>query len=191
MSPAFISGIMSSFPNAEITFDKFHVVKVINEAIDTVCRLESAEFDMLKGHKYTFLKNNSNLNSIQKEEERYGILNLYPTIADAFRLKEMFRELWEFKNIEEAGGFLAYWCDLVDESGIEPFKKAARTIMAHWSGIVNYAKSKINNGVLEGINSKIQLAKKRARGYRNIQNFINKIYFISGKLKFDYPPYFT
>jgi transposase len=190
MSPAFISGIMSSFPNAEITFDKFHVVKVINEAMDTVRRLESAEFDMLKGHKYTFLKNNSNLNSKQKED-RYGILNLYPTIANAFRLKEMFRELWEFKNIEDAGGFLAYWCDLVDESGIEPFKKAARTIMAHWSGIVNYAKSKINNGVLEGINSKIQLAKKRARGYRNIQNFINMIYFISGKLKFDYPQYFT
>ncbi len=82
---------MSSFPNAEITFDKFHVVKVINEAMDTVRRLESAEFDMLKGHKYTFLKNNSNLNSKQKEE-RHGILNLYPTIANTFRLKEMFRE---------------------------------------------------------------------------------------------------
>ncbi len=63
--------------------------------------------------------------------------------------------------------------------------------MAHWSGIVNYGTSKINNGVLEGINSKIQLAKKRARGYRNIQNFINMIYFISGNLKFDYPQYFT
>jgi transposase len=62
--------------------------------------------------------------------------------------------------------------------------------MAHLSGIVNYAKSKINNGVLESINSKIQLAKKRAPGYRNIQNFINMIYFISGKLKFDYPQYF-
>ena len=63
--------------------------------------------------------------------------------------------------------------------------------MAHWSGIVNYTKSKINNGVLEGINSNIQLAKKKARGYRNIQNFINMIYFISGNLKFDYPQYFT
>jgi transposase len=47
---------------------------------------------------------------------------LYPTIANAFRLKELFRELCEFKNKEDAGGFLVYWCDLVDESGIEPFK---------------------------------------------------------------------
>ncbi|MFT5778199.1 MAG: transposase, partial [Crocinitomicaceae bacterium] len=53
----------------------------------------------------------------------------------------------------------------------------------------NYTKSKINNGILEGINSKVQLAKKRARGYRNINNFINMIYFIVGKLKCSYPQY--
>jgi transposase len=51
-------------------------------------------------------------------------------------------------------------------------------------------KSKISNGILEGINSKIQLAKKRARGYRNTANFINMLYFTCGKLKFDYPQYF-
>jgi transposase len=190
MSPAFISGIMDNFPNAEITFDKFHTVKIINEAMDKVRKLERVEFEMLKGHKYTFLKRDKDLNEKGKEA-KYAILNLYPVMADAYRLKEMFNEFWNFKTIEEAGGFLAYWCDLVEESGIQPFKKAAKTLLAHWTGIVNYAKSRITNGILEGINSKIQLAKKRARGYRNINNFINMIYFIAGKLKFDYPLYFT
>jgi transposase len=190
MSPAFISGIMDNFPNAEITFDKFHTVKIINEAMDKVRKLERLEFEMLKGHKYTFLKQDKDLNEKGKEA-KYALLNLYPVMADAYRLKEMFNEFWDFKTIEEAGGFLAYWCDLVKESGIQPFKKAANTILAHWTGIVNYAKSRITNGILEGINSKIQLAKKRARGYRNINNFINMIYFIAGKLKFDYPLYFT
>jgi transposase len=190
MSPAFISGIMDNFPNAEITFDKFHTVKIINEAMDKVRKLERVEFEMLKGHKYTFLKRDKDLNEKGKEA-KYAILNLYPVMADAYRLKEMFNEFWDFKTIEEAGGFLAYWCDLVKESGIQPFKKAAKTLLAHWTGIVNYAKSRITNGVLEGINSKIQLAKKRARGYRNINNFINMIYFIAGKFKFDYPLYFT
>ncbi len=190
MSPAFISGIMDNFPNAEITFDKFHTVKIINEAMDKVRKLERVEFEMLKGHKYTFLKRDKDLNEKGKEA-KYAILNLYPVMADAYRLKEMFNEFWDFKTIEEAGGFLAYWCDLVKESGIQPFKKAANTLLAHWTGIVNYAKSRITNGILEGINSKIQLAKKRARGYRNINNFINMIYFIAGKLKFDYPLYFT
>lgn len=190
MSPAFISGIMDNFPNAEITFDKFHTVKIINEAMDKVRKLERVEFEMLKGHKYTFLKQDKDLNANAKEA-KYGLLKLYPVIADAYRLKELFNEFWGFKTIEEAGGFLAYWCDLVEESGIQPFKKAAKTLLAHWTGIVNYAKSRLTNGILEGINSKIQLAKKRARGYRNINNFINMIYFIAGKLKFDYPLYFT
>lgn len=68
--------------------------------------------------------------------------------------------------------------------------RLVNTIKAHWRGIVRYIKSKISNGILEGINAKIQLAKKRARGYRNPQNFINMIYFTCGKLKFDYPQYF-
>ena len=62
--------------------------------------------------------------------------------------------------------------------------KFANTVRAHWSGIVHFVESLITNGILEGINSKIQLAKRRARGYRNINNFINMIYFLCGKLKF-------
>jgi transposase len=188
MSVSFISGVGDSFPDAAITFDRFHIVKVINEAMDTVRKLERKEFQMLKGHKYTFLKRDKNL-SEKLREAKYGLLTLYPVMADAYRLKEMFNEIWTFNSIDEMGGFLSYWIDLVEESKIQPFIKAAKTIKAHWSGIVNYAQSKLTNGILEGINSKIQLAKKRARGYRNIHNFINMIYFIAGKLKFDYPLY--
>jgi transposase len=86
---------------------------------------------------------------------------------------------------------LAYWCDIAYESKIQPFIKVANTIKTHWSGIVNYIKSRLNNGILEGINSKIQLAKKRARGYRNIENFINMIYYTCGRLHYDYPQYST
>lgn len=188
MSVAYISGVGTCFPNASITFDRFHIIKVINEAMDTVRKLERKEFSMLKGHKYTFLKRDKNLSDKQKGS-KYSLLTLYPVLADAYRLKEMFNEFWGFTNTEEAGSFLSYWIDLVKESGIQPFIKAANTINAHWTGIVNYAESRLSNGILEGINSKIQLAKKRARGYRNIDNFINMIYFIAAKLKFDYPLY--
>lgn len=190
MSPSFISGILKSFPNAELTFDKFHTVKIINEAMDKVRKLERAEFAMLKGHKYTFLRHDKDL-SEKARQDKFNLLTLYPVIANAYRLKEMFNEFWAFTSLEEAGSYLAYWCNLVEDSAIQPFIKAANTIKAHWSGIVNYAQSRLNNGILEGINSKVQLAKKRARGYRNISNFINMIHFIAGKLKFDYPLYFT
>lgn len=190
MSPAFISGILHNFKSASVTFDRFHVVKFINEAMDKVRRLERKEFAMLKGYKYTFLKNNRNLSQAARED-KYNILTLMPNIANAYRLKELFNEFWTFKDTEQATAYLAYWCDLVKESGIFPFIEAAKTIQAHWFGIITYTETNLTNGVLEGINSKIQLAKKRARGYRNISNFINMIYFISGKLKFDYPLYST
>jgi transposase len=188
MSPAYIAGIIQNFPNAEITFDKFHVTKIINEAMDTVRKAERKDILELKGHKYLFLKNDRNLNENEKAS-KYYFLSYYPKLGEAYRLKELFNDFWVIKSEEEASSYLAYWCDIVNDSDIQPFMKAANTIKAHWSGIVNYIKSKINNGILEGINSKIQLAKKRARGYRNIYNFINMIYFITGKLNFDYPLY--
>jgi transposase len=74
---------------------------------------------------------------------------------------------------------------------IPAFMKFAHTVRTNWSGIVHFVKSRITNGIVEGINSKVQLAKRRTRGYSNINNFINMILFLCGKLKFSYPLYFT
>jgi transposase len=186
MSPAFISGCYEHLPDASITFDKFHIVKEVNKAMDELRKLERKGNDMLKGHKYTFLKSKL---TPQIKHERDLLMEYYPKLGEGYRLVQMFRDFWDIEQSEEAESYLAFWCDLAIDSKIQPFIKAANTIKAHWSGIVNYIKSKVNNGILEGLNSKIQLAKKRARGYRNINNFINMIYFTCGKLKFDYPLY--
>ena len=67
-------------------------------------------------------------------------------------------------------------------------KKFVNTLKAHWAGVItNFTCPGVNNGILEGINQKIQLAKRRARGFALISNFIDMAYFVSGKLKFDYP----
>ena len=68
MSPAFISGAKTNFPNANITFDKFHVIKRINELVDQVRREESRESDLLKGTRYLWLKNPENLTAKQTEQ---------------------------------------------------------------------------------------------------------------------------
>jgi len=185
MSPAFIVGISNNFPKAEITFDRFHIVKLLNEAMDKVRKDERRKHEYLKGHKYTFLKSNKHLSESQKKQ-REELIELYPKLGQAYRLKELFNDFWNFSDLEEAVCFLAYWCDLVEDSAIIHFKKFVNTINAHWTGVINYIKSKISNGILESINSKIQLAKRRARGFRNINNFINMIYFVAGKLRYDY-----
>lgn len=190
MSPSFISGVTEYFPKAEIHFDRFHVVKLLNEAMDKVRQMERKEHDELKGHKYTFLKNKNNLSDTKKNALNELII-LYPTLGEAYRLKELFNDLWEMEEEEDAVNFLVEWCKEVEKSSIYPFKQFVKTIKSHWTGIVNFCETEINNGILEGINNKIQLAKRRARGFRCKENFINMIYFLCGKLKFDYPHYST
>jgi len=190
MSAAYISGVTKNFPKASIVFDRFHIVKHLNEAVDEIRKKERKEHESLKGHKYTFLKKDKDLTYEQKTSKYEFILD-YPALGEAVRLRETFNDFWDFDKKEEAAAFLAFWCDLADESNIIPFRKFTNMIRSHWSGVINYVDAKISNGVLEGINSKIQLAKRRARGYRNVDNFISMIYFIAGKLEFDYPHFST
>lgn len=190
LSPSFISGVQSEFKNAAIVFDRYHIKAQLNKAFDELRINEAKVHALLKGHKYVFLKANKNLSERQKEE-RYNLITLLPNIGEAYRLKTLFDDFWGMANTEDAESFLAYWCDLVIDSKIKPLIKFSNLIKSHWSGIVNYTKYKITNGILEGTNSKIQLAKNRARGYRNISNFISMIYFLTAKLKFNYPLYST
>jgi transposase len=185
-----VNRIAESFPDAQITFDRFHVVKLLNEAKNRVRIIERKEHDELKGHKYTFLRNRENL-SDTKEKSLDEMIKLYPTLGEAYRLKVLFNDLWAIPDKPAAEAFLRQWCAEVDTAKIPAFMKFANTVRAHWSEIMHFVESLITNGILEGINCKIQLAKRRARGYRIINNLINMIYFLCGKLIFDYPLYFT
>lgn len=190
LSPSFISGVNTAFKNASIVFDRFHVKALLNKAMDDLRKSELRRHHSLKGYKYLFLKSEKNLSQKQRME-RNDFLEMLPTIGHAYRLKVLFDDFWSMRSQEESVSFLAYWCDLAADAEIDPFIKFAKTVKKHWQGIINYTKYKISNGILEGTNSKIQLAKRRARGYRNKENFINMIYFLSGKLKFKYPHYLT
>jgi transposase len=186
MSTAFIAGTLEMLPNAQMTFDKFHLIQHLNQAMDEVRKGERRGNEMLKKHKYTFLYAREKL-SAEKVNSLDTLLLAYPKLGEAYRLKEMFKDVFEIENPDEAKGYLQYWCDMVMESGIQPFIKFVQLVKAHWFGIVNYFESKLTNGILEGINSKIQLVKRRARGFRSIQSFFNMIYFTCGKLEMTYP----
>ena len=190
LPPSFIAGAAEAFPSAKITFDRFHVVKLLNQAMNHVRIAERKEHAALKGHKHTFLRNRDNLSG-KREAELTGLVTPYPTLGEAYRLKVLFNDLWAMPDKPTAELFLRQWCKEVDAAKISAFMAFANTVRAHWSGIVQFVESRLTNGILEGINSKIQLTKRRARGYRNINNFINMIYFLCGKLKFVYPLYFT
>ena len=98
--------------------------------------------------KYLFLKSEKNL-SQQQRLERNDFLEMLPTIGHAYRLKILFDDFWSMKSQEESISFLAYWCDLAEDALIEPFVRFAKTVKAHWQGIINYTKSPSTKSQME------------------------------------------
>jgi transposase len=182
MSAAFIRGIEDTFGNAAITFDKFHIVKIINEAVDEVRRAEQKTRPELKKTRYVWLKNPQNLTVKQQVVvETLNVPKLNLKTAKAYQIKLTFQELYDQPK-EKAKEFLKRWYFWATHSRLEPMIAAARTIKGHWDGVLAWFDSGITNGVLEGINSLIQAAKAKARGYRTTRNLITVVYLIAGKL---------
>jgi transposase len=182
MSPAFIKGTQENLPNAAITFDKFHILKIINEAVDEVRREEAKTNPLLKGSRYIFLKNELNLTAKQREKKQelqVSAMNLKS--MEALRMRENFQAIYRVFTTGQFVKYLKQWVNWVSTSGLKPMESAASMVLRHWDGIVRWKQSQLNNGILEGLNSVLQAAKRKARGYK-IQHFITIAYLLTGKL---------
>lgn len=180
MSPAFIKGVTKELPNAKITFDKFHILKIINEAVDSVRRAEAKTNPLLKGARYCFLKNSQNLTKDQKAKKE-SLSELKLKSMRALQIRETFQEIYKANTFEEFKLLLSKWYFWATHSKLKPMVKAAKTIKNHWDGILEWKKSQINNGILEGLNSIIQAAKRKARGYK-FEHFKVIALLLTGKL---------
>jgi transposase len=187
MSPAFIKGVTDCFPKAHLTFDKFHIMKIINEAVDEVRRQEQKERPELAKTRYIWLKNKNNLKKAQIETlEKLQVKKLNLKTSRAYHIRMNFQDFFT-QPLETAESFLNKWYFWATHSRLQPIKEAAYTIKRHWGGVLRWFHSRINNGMLEGFNSLVQAAKARARGYRTNRNLIAMIYLIGGKLNFGLP----
>jgi transposase len=186
MSPAFIKGVTESLPNAAITFDKFHAVKIINDAVDQVRRGEQKRQSLLRGTRYIWLRNPANLSDRQRET-----LENLPTrhlkTARAYQIRLAFQDLYDQPSAAAAAVFLKKWYFWATHSRLPPMTDAAHTVKRHWDGILRWFDSKIANGLIEGINSLVQAAKAKARGYRSIRNLKAMVYLLAGKFDLRLP----
>ena len=187
MSKAFIKGIKEALPNAEITFDPFHLIQHMNDALGKVRAEEARLFpDLLKGSRYAFLKNPENLT--EKQDETLVRLSHYQLkTAKAYQIKLALQDVYFAATREDAETLLKSWYNWAIRCHIEQVKKVARTVKDHWNGILAWFDSKLSNGFLEAVNGLIQAAKRRARGYRSTKNLINMAYLIAAKLDFRLP----
>lgn len=188
MSPAFQLGHRKYLQQATLVFDRFHIVKLLNEAVDQVRREEQKTNPLLKKTRYIWLKNRSNLTAKQ-ESKLVDLSQLNLQTAEAYRLKVTFQDIFTGQLfVKDAEAALVTWLRMAEDSGMAPIMKFVETIKSHFMGVISFFRNRITNGVSEGINSIIQQVKRRARGYKNMRHFINMIYLVHGGLNLpDFP----
>jgi transposase len=177
----FMNAVEETMPQAEILHDKFHVIKIINKKVDDVRKSEVQKVKELKKSKYVFLKNENSWTENQRL--KFEELNEINTnTSKAWKIKENFKGIYEQYEYLQCLYFAENWIIDTYKSNIEPMIKAANTIQNHLKGIVNAAYRGLTNSGAENLNSKIQVVKSIARGFKNIEGYRNAILFYTGKL---------
>lgn len=170
------------YPDASIVFDPFHIVKMMNDAVDTVRRVEYKRLEkeedrkVIKGSRYLLLKNPDKLASSSKERLD-NLLALNENLNRTYLMKEELRALWNCESLEEADEYLDSLIDGLLSTELKPLVNMAVTLMNHSKGILNYYKYQITVGPLEAFNNVLKLIKRRAFGYRDLTFYKLRILF--------------
>lgn len=170
MWKAFKKSANKNVPNADILFDKFHIIRNLQNALDAVRkseykRLSGSDKKYIKGQKYTLLSHKENLN-ISGKKALKNLLSANKRLNKAYLLKESFGQLWNYKSEVWARKFFDNWKNSLKWQRLKPYEKFAKMIEANWEGIVAYCKpkNKVALGFVEGFNNKIRTMQRRAYG---------------------------
>jgi transposase len=135
----------------------------------------------LKGTKYLWLWNEEDVPEWRREEF-LGVKNAELKTSRAWAIKEALREFWTYSYTKCAEKYFKAWYFWATHSRLTPLIAAAKTLKRHLANLLTYIKHRITNATAEGINSKIQMVKLMACGYRNREHYKAAIYFHCGGL---------
>jgi len=194
MSPAYIKGARSYIgKEAVIVFDKFHVIAKVNEALDEARRAEqriseAPERELLKGARWALLKNEENLTPRQRQTRQNLLKSTLGTLK-AYQMRLALQQIYQMESVQKARSKLLAWCRWVRWSaGKHPPQvlgdmcRCARMVERHLEGILGHWGRRVTNAFMEGLNSVFSAVKRKARGFRSIENLITMLYFHSAKL---------
>lgn len=160
-------------PQARIVFDKFHVLRHLQEALDKVRKAEYARLTgpgrrFIKGQKYALLSRWRNL-TVRGRTALKLLFNANKRLHVAYLLKESFEQLWDYDSPTWASRFFERWQESLRWQRLKPYRKFAAMIETHWDGIVSYCEpsNKVALGFVEGLNNKIRELQRRAYGFRD------------------------
>jgi transposase len=189
MSKTFLPAIAENFPKAENIIDKFHVKKVLIDALDEVRKEEQKAISDKKG-----LFRGRRLFMIPKrkltQEQSVKLTEMskrYPKTGRAYRIVAGLDDFYASQTMEEAESGFASLYSWMRRCRLKPMKEAAETLKRHKDKILAYFKNRITNAICEGINSMIQAAKRKARGFHTFEGYSAMIYLVAGKLQLAVP----
>ena len=192
MSAPYQAAVAEVLPQAAVVHDKFHVSKLMGEAVDQVRRGEHQRLlgqgdERLKGTRDVWLYHPDELMARLGDDparheafEALALSNIQTARAYYHRLQLL--EFWEQPDLEEAQRFFLHWYQEAQRCRLDPVKKVATTLKEHLLGLLQYFKHRITNAVTEALNGSIQALKANARGFRSFANFRTRILFFLGKL---------
>ena len=173
MWKAFEKAAKKNIPQAAILYDKFHVIRHFQEALDKIrkneyYRVNGNERKFIKGQKYNLLSHKENLDADGKKSLRI-LLKANKRLNTAYILKESFGQLWDYESETWARKFYNNWKDSLKWQRLKPFEEFTKLIDRHWDGIAAYCKpeNKVALGFVEGLNNKIRVIQRRAYGIRD------------------------
>ena len=179
MSEAYITVVQQTVPQAQIVFDRFHVQKLVNEALDETRREEwrrlrgmnTADATTVKGLRWLLLKNPWNLT--RKQTQRLSTLQRdNDRLYRAYLLKETFADILDRRQPIVVNAKLKEWLSWASRSRLPGFVKVARTIRAHLDDIVAYIRWGVTNGIVEGLHNKVRVITRRAFGFHSASALI-------------------
>jgi len=170
---AFENATARNVPHAAILYDKFHIMRHLGEAIDTVRKTEYARLsgksrEFVKGQKYNLLSHRSNL-TLTGKQALDTLLSANKRLNTAYILKESFGQLWNYRSETWARKFFENWKSSLRWQRLKPYQEFVKLIERHWDGIAAYCKpeNKVSLGFVEGLNNKIRVIQRRAFGLRD------------------------
>ncbi|GEM_PF-28905 len=181
LGEAYPAGVRRNFESAVVVYDRFHAVKLANEAMDDVVRRYMRDHKTLRGVRKKLMMNPSSL-SADEYDRTMRLVSDFKDVSECYRLKNVLASIYDYGDREAASKVLDLWHEACIDSGIQDMARLAETIRSRREGILAWYDHPVSNGYAEGLNSLIQTTKRVARGYGNIENFIAMVYLRNGNL---------
>lgn len=192
MSQTYRAGCALCFPKARPVYDHFHVKQLVLSGMDEVRREEQGKkYARSRSAGKKLLMIPEGRMTDQQLEAKASLCEEYPRTGRAFRMVQAFDDVYRSATMEEARSVLKRVTSWMMHSGLEPMKKVARSLRKNLQDILEYFRNRLTNAFAEGMNSLIQAAKRKARGFRTYAGYRIMIFLVVGRLHLSYPqPFF-